>query len=1072
MANETIIKALQRTKDDNGELHPIFPYTSADAVLWDVNKNQTLEDKIVGGVIDGSSTAVYNDIYTATGTGESSGILKLDLPMGYDDVDVTAEIELNSIISRNHTDLTTYNVDGLYTDNVVKRSTVVESSPDGMYVFIASEYANITTINPAPRLYKVGTGVAHNVAITLRSIRKVIRARFSKDSKTLIVLGITTSNTNPIFEFYSLTSTTTGASATFLFSHTASNENVTNIFFDTMTYSGVQYLIRTRMLGTTGTSLESYTFNGSLSKSTVVTCSNTYEISNDFRISPDSKYIAILSSDGGKIATMGLNNNIYSSRTNSPFTSTGVYGGTGSAVGVGTWTKFKFGPDGKRLYGIYMFGLSITVRVCNIANQYGDKVNTSDETVYYIDTDTDVFPVGVNNVCPLPFSSTFGNTAYSAGADFICVGSGGSSPSIRATSLPKVVRILGTSLSTQTSSKTYSNGVVDTTPRLSTSIFTKYEPELSLFNLREIVDVCVSSYNGFGIGIRSTFTQSPVIPMDFRSFKPTLNFTSNPVSMPIDWDTEIYRISTDGNSFVHSNNSGNGLYAAIKSGSSYYHKIINASKMYTFTDTDGTVRTTTDYIYDVTTIANGELIIAYYKNSQPQAFRYNGSSYQPFTTTSSVNIPLPNSGNAKLLQSSVDVSNGVYTWTTAIILTERIVILKYTYNSQKPELSMSIHASAYAPGVLNITDAAISGNGNRICVLVAGSNGAMLYGFSYSQSNISTIFTNSGNFSTANTNARIELNYDGSLLTYTLTGSSLSSARLAWVSSNSFTNITTPSIYVNGRIVAIKYAAKAKRFFVFTSNSGVYIFDDNATSLSLFDRANIPALRADGAVSEDGALLMGIREGGLYDHTALYRINSTKISGTITVSGKLTEDGWKNVYIQSSNTDLNNITTLGYDNNTNRGVVLIGNSSTVWSPLYAHIKKIIISGPGAGRDAYKTNYASSIITNTSSIIHNTRTSESETDETIVKRVQMKSHKIDYTKWIDTRSTIGLWTYRIYNDYINPNSTVNIDINDISSMIVANTAGLTNVATEYIGYVEIYSAQKPVANITANINIFN
>jgi hypothetical protein len=621
----------------------------------------------------------------------------------------------------------------------------------------------------------------------------------------------------------------------------------------------------------------------------------------------------------------------------------------------------------------------------------------------------------------------------------------------------------------------YNNGTVtDTTPRLRPSVFTKYEPELTLFNVREIINVCVSSYTGFCIGVRSSFIETPVIPMDFRTFKPVSCYTSNPVAMPIDFGTQILKLDANGNSIVHSNSVGNMIYAAIKSGNTYFNKIINAHKLYTFIDNNGDEQTIYDNIYDVTSIADGEIIIVYYKNSQPVAFRYNGTSYQPFNITASVAVPeLPGSRASYLLQSSVTNNNGVYSWTSVIAMSERMVILKYIYNSQKPELSMEVYASTIAPGVLNIISASLSGDGSKICVLASGSGGvSMLYGFTYVQNNVSTSFTKT--LDNVSTSARIELNYNGSLLAYTTTGQTLNLARLDWGRNVPYIEIpVTSGIPTGSNILSIKYANKAKRFYVFTSIRGIYIYDDNATNITLFDRANVEYLNNRAAVSEDGSMILSTRQSGIYGHGAIYRINSTRLSGTITVSGKLTADGWKNVYIQSSNPNLNNITSLGYDAEFKNGVVLIGDASTVWSPLYANIKKMIITGPGSNREAYKTNYFASVISGISSdIIHITKSSESETDETLVRRVQMKSHIIDVNGWMDTRSSLGVWTYRIYNDNININSTVNIDINDIGSMMIANTAGMLNVSTEYIGYVDIFSVQKPVANITANINIFN
>ena len=1081
MAKETIIKALQRTKDENGVLHPVFPVTSVDAVYWDIENQQTLEDKLIGGVINNGSV-VYNNIYSKSANNEQTGILKLELPIGKDNVDITAELDVSAMLTREHREVTTFVSDGLYTDNRYKRPTIIEPSPDGEFLFIAAEYTGDNSPAP-PRLYKNGLGAGINIPIDIGNIYRIKRVRFSKTSSTLFVLGTTAAspNTSPIMMVYSVSRINN--TATELFRTTYTNEDPDKIFFDTMMINDSEYFVRSKKNGVVGTgAFLGYTYNASGFTSTdLIGSPITSDVPGEIRISPDSMFMSVLSADASQLIVLRNNNGRFHSKdpNRSTFDYSSSYGGTGSGAWTkGRWSNVNFDSTSRKIYGIYTYRPNTieyrTMRMCQITGDYGEK-SSNDKEIIFTSTES-TFPIGeAYAIRPVPYAPSFNNTNASNGFDCVYIGTGGVSGTYGV--YPPLVRMKGMTISVDTGASTsYGSGadaITDTTPVMRSGSYSIAWPTASARNMTNIVDMCIHNTSGYGLAVVNTFSECPIIPIALTSTNPVPIYTINPTYTSIEWDSGVTAISHDGSAIAHVDVGGYNIYVSIRNSSGIYgNRVINNNVP------NNTIR-------GLTVIKGGEIVVAYNDNAENAftIYRYNGTSYVDITPTSTVTVPQLKSGTIE--SSDVTINNGIYTWTTVIAATSEFgssapvtsfTAVEFRYNGT--EVTVSGKGQLTDQNITKLYGMALSADGNKLAVLgkVAGVS-TYIYGIELSSDSMTTRIREDITSLDAKitNNAHIALNDSGSLLALSISGSLMDVRRLKWSGpelSNKVTkvNVTYPTTNAANNIF---YAPRAKRFFAYTFSNGIYIYEDNELTLTLVDRIDVSYIRSTShtaSVASDGTVLTAYRE--YRDYTSIINVATTKTSGRVVVSGKLTSDGWRNVDVQSSIPNLRANTRLAYDAAKNKAVILIGSTSNVWYPLYLNIDRIIISGVGARRESYKTGYDATIIQSTSSLIHTTVASEYALTDEYIKRTRMKSYNIARSAWSDERASTGFYVYRIYNDNITIDSNVNVEINDLDSMSVANTAGVLGLAVEFMGYVEIYAPTRPTGNIIANVDIFN
>jgi hypothetical protein len=336
MAKEDIIKSIQRVKDEEGNNKVIFPYTSADAVFYDVDSGITVADKIDGGILN-DTTAKYNNVYTSNSL-TGVGSLKLSLPDIPEDHDITMELD---IVGAKLDESKTINAMNIPVDKsgYISSATafINELSPDGNYLFVAFQKSSNSVYGY--KLYRTSGGIVTELTISLRGIVTPIRARFAKSSEYLVVYGTDGTGTTGYMELYKMTT----SGATYIAARTVTS-NVQQVFFDTISYNGSQFVIRNSdsMVGTPPFASLRIDDSG-FAQYNSVSSSRSYVIRGDFRISPNGLKVAILSEDKSYLIVGGRpeSSNLYS------FDSTTLgWGSSANSSRTGTWKNFEFNEDG------------------------------------------------------------------------------------------------------------------------------------------------------------------------------------------------------------------------------------------------------------------------------------------------------------------------------------------------------------------------------------------------------------------------------------------------------------------------------------------------------------------------------------------------------------------------------------------------------------------------------------------------------------------------------------------------------------------------------------------------------
>jgi hypothetical protein len=1066
MAKEDIIKSIQRVDDENGNSKVIFPYTSADAVFYDVENGITVADKIDGGILN-DTTAKYNDVYTNNSL-NGVGSLKLSLPDIPEDHDITMELEL---IGAKLDETKTINVINTPVDKTGYISTgtafINEMSPDGNYLFVAFQKASNNTYGY--KLYRTNGGIVTDLYLNLRSIIIPIRARFAKSSEYLVVYGTDNAGTTGYMELYKMSST----GATYIATNTITT-NVQQVFFDTISYNGSQFVVRNSdsMVGTPP--FASLRINDSgFAQYGSVSSSRSYVIKGDMRISQNGLKVAILSEDKSFIIVGGRpeTSNLYS------FDSTSMGWGSSSNTGrTGTWKNFEFNEDGSRLYGTYVVNGVPTLRVCDTSTVIGgyraDTASVNREITTY-DTSTNdapVFETGMKSFRRVPKAPIYNSTATSF--DAITVGPV-TAPASTNAAIGSVRRMMSSAESSLVSVKRSNDGttVTEQVYGISTANITWYGDNTSLSIPTAFSDILIHPTNGYGYGIVSNAIDVMVVPVYIGSSTPRLEVSSSPVQVPVGNTTNPYAISVDGTAIAYID-PNRVVHVARKVGDVY--RWLSATAL---------VPNRTNYPIAVMPTSNAQHVVVVYVNTIA-VYSYNESSGQYLLRSPST---FPTFSNQALRAWIYPVYSGNDTNpitfkvireenTTTRSITVTDIVCSATPSATNYSIA-SIPTSMYS-----IRGVACDEVGDRLAILgttdsanattainIFRKDGNRYVGVTAIRNIEPVVYTSS---SMMHSLAMYNIDSGSDMIVY-LAGQStdvkLYGIMMTWSGNTVTTSQKTfdDIIDVIGPVTAgLVHAPLNDAIYVATTDGRLLTFKYRKSTVLLNHVFSGVGTATNLMVSSNGVTAI-VGNNNSFNAT-LATMGFISKDSTMTVSASRTVDGWRNVVIRSDNPSLENSSFFAIEDV--RPQFVIGYINTLWNPASITVRSITVHGPSATRYSFRSRFNASIITTYDGLTSITTDTHIETDS-IAQRIYIHGYILRASGWARRPGdTSGHYIYRIESESITVDSTVNVDFSDLTSWMLANSYSILGLTVEHNGYVELFAAKKPTENLIANIDI--
>ena len=1060
MAKEEIIKSLQRTRNDDGDMKVIFPITSADAVYVDFDKKITVADKLSMNDISDDSVTYYN-IYSNASLG-GTGALKITLPDIKDNT-IDVELSVNSGKMSRTADVTKLTVPTIPSSTTPATQVINEMSDNGAFIFISLVRSG-TYIN---KLYRTAQGSVIELPFALKSITVPMRARFSRSGANLIVygtdsLGDTTIEVHRINSLYgSHTSTVYTNPVDF---GNGISANIT--YFDTASYNGEDYLITNNPA--TNTSFACFKIqDATITVDNTLYTRDTYIIENDFRISPNSSKIAILSKDTSVIhcmAHVGLGQ--YRFRTAGDNMNQYAWGSSSNTNGVkvGKWRKISFNEDGTKLYGTYLVGNANTVRICELTNTYGEYTSAVKEIS--LKTNTKPFDIGLTIYRPIP-----NNTIYNSSAPIDIVGVGTFSQSTSIEPVSGIVRFTTSTLPTTTSTVSFSSSsgsVSELGYFLNENNITYSYAEHTLMSSEGFADIRIHPTNGYGYATYINSYDISIVPVYLGQKQPEIRLSTNPSITPIMNDILFADFSYDGNAVAYINSGATPrVRVADKVDGRFIHR--NTSIMYLGT---------TNKVMACKIINNGDFILCMYQTGF-KFFKFVNNAYveQSIIYTGDINF-LSTTGHAYMSPTQIDGDR--VTWASLRVEytgTEvKLNVHKYLYEPTSGLVITNTPVNETTSVHSNVIGASFNYNCDRLAV-ITNDNGIMRLGtFSYSNGTYTRITFNTledGYYSPTvkNNCALVDTSETTSIVLYANTNGIIRPIHVNWATASTVygnstaLGIPTTAMYPCG----IKYAYGPKRLIIGKNTSGeIYAYWYTNSRFELIEMyTDSESYNSSIYVNDMGTILLATDS--YPSRSRLIDLMPINISGHIKMTGRFTGDRWENVIVTSDNPSLESLVAFGVDES-GKTVILIGDADTIWNPLNVDITKITITGPTAKKFSYKIGYGSELISDTSLITNTENSTEIVTETEITKRLTIKSYNIEPSTWSENPIS-GYYVCKIYNSNITQNTTVNININDLTSWTYAHTFGIIGLSIEHDGYVEIFAANKPSTSIFADIDIF-
>lgn len=1064
MPKEEVIKALQRTTDKEGNLVPVFPLTSADAVYYDVDKQITVKDKLDGGAITDKS-ASYNNIYNHYDMDGGIGAIKLNLPQ-IDNNTVDIDLTVSNGVKSNSFNTSRIYIPKLPRTPVVGTAVVREMSTDGTYIFLVIK-RNQTYI---AKLYKTGNSTVTELPFALKTISAPIRARFTKSNNKIIVFGNTSGGTGT-FEVHNINATQ-GSYSSYVISNPLTYNDSTigaSTFFDTVLMNNTDYLV-VNDPNTDATSLKSFIINNtSLVSTTAISTRNTFRIAGDIRISPDSMKLAFLTSSANAMYVMTRNTTSTGVFTAASNTLDIAYGWGGAYYGarVGTWSNISFTSDSSHIYGTYTVGYSTTFRSCDVRGTYGEYLSNNTFKEITMHTENTRFDIGLNVYRPIPKATAYGNTARTF--DFLAVGSMSGSENIGRMIGP-IVRCYTSGTPTQIALSYNSqsqNNIIE-------SALAPMESELQWFDPDEdtplsqwtFSDVLIHPTSGYAYAIFDIIRDVPMCSIYVGYNNPSYVTSANPSQIPIPSQIKFANISYDGNAIASVTGASSSTLGVIARGSTN-NNFVRRVIPYTRSISNAVVGCK---------VTNGGNCVVCITQSGIEVFRWLNAAYVKVTPLGSVPSSFISTDAKVYMSNTVVDSTGKETWT--MLRAEKIVegnvqftVIGFEYNGENCIVSpytitqqVNTHKS--------VIGASFSPDGTRLAIICEDTDGDKIYLFEKSGSayglkqNISTI-TN-GYYKTSPTTpknncALLSMTVSTSLLVYAGSSGGLSSYVIDWASNTAtYRSIDIlPSLFSTG----MGYAYVTNRLLIASANNSIiYTLSFDGNNLSLIEAHEESGVyNSDLFINDDGTVALAPEAYGVY--ARMLHILPTPMSGKIKAIGTYTGDRWLNVSISTNNPDLHDTVKFAIDDG--NPILLIGDTVTVWKPLSINIDKITISGETANRYSHRIGYSSVLIRDLSSITNITGNGVLYDDKLYTQRFKVKGYNIPYSSWV--ADPVGtLYRCRIPHEMITATSTVNISASDIESYRIMEYMGVLPLTVENSGYVEIYATF--ILNLQFNVDI--
>lgn len=1064
MAKEDIIKSIQRVDDENGNSKVVFPLTSADAVLYDIEKGITIADKLDGGVIN-DTVAKYNNVYS-NNTLSGIGSLKLSMPDIAEDHDINMEIDLLGARLDESKNVNAINIPIDASGNITGANVVInEISPDGNSVFVAYQKPSGAY---AHKMYKTNAGIVTEIPLALRSIVKPLRARFTRLSDYLIVYGINGANDTGYMELHKITAT--GATFVDVLSWTS---NITQVFFDTTIYNNEQYLIRNSNAATPP--LESYRIDDDgFSRFNSLSSSRSYLIKGDFRISPNGLKIAILHEDGSFIVCGGRtpSSNLFS------FDST-TYGWGSSSNGgtrVGVWKNFEFNEDGSKLYGTYVVNGVATLRVCDTSSatgSYDPETATTIREVTTYDTSTNdapVFEIGVKSYRYIPRATVYSSTYPTF--DAVAVG-----PVTAPTSYTKAIgpvrRMMSSVASGLTSVRRANDGttVTEQVYGVPSSGILWYSNDTSLGISVGFSDILIHPTNGYGYGIVVDAQDILIIPVYIGSTIPRIEMGSNPIQVPVGNTSINYNISADGTAigYVDKNRV---VHVARKVGEVY--RWLPAEPLtYSRTDYPIAVMPTSNARYVI--VVNLGTIRVYSYNETNGNFVLRSTSAIPTFANQAVNAWV----TPKHEDGSIDPMSFIVVREENTTPTKKITISTITCGTTPTATNHSI--GAISTSIYSVRGVACDETGNTVALLVntnsAGTSNAICV-----LRNSGTIYNVGATVATTDPAIYIPANTIHPIAIYTIDADSsmvvyfggtandvnLHGIEITWGTTPTVTKRTFAEILdaIGPTTTGIVNAPLNRCLYIATSNGKLISF--KYRNLTLLPNHTFNGVGAATNLMVNALGTMAIVANNTSLSATLVSMGYVKKDSVLNVSARRTSTGWTNVVITSDNPTLANNTFLALEGE--RPQLVISALNTVWDPVSMNIRTLSVHGPQATKYSYKVGYDVSLISDLdglTSIATNTHTESN----TIAERIHIHGYVILASSWARRAGdTSGYYISRIEMDDITSNSTVNVDFADLDNWMRANSYGILGLTVEHDGYAELYASKPPRHNLVANVDI--
>jgi len=236
----------------------------------------------------------------------------------------------------------------------------------------------------------------------------------------------------------------------------------------------------------------------------------------------------------------------------------------------------------------------------------------------------------------------------------------------------------------------------------------------------------------------------------------------------------------------------------------------------------------------------------------------------------------------------------------------------------------------------------------------------------------------------------------------------------------------------------------------------------------------------------------------VFNHTTVSGLSDLKFSGTIMANPQLDESGnqiqaalWANTSANYDNTQFIKSVYVGTNEDLS-GYIIIELNSFGLTNASVYIRELsLYRQPDESIDYSNISVEALDLTNTnlenleivnmtpSTTFRNIDVSESLTVDgcRVVTLNRVRGFVLSPGSWneetiIENGATIQHHRYRIYNDTITPDSIVNIDIVDNTSLAISVSANVKSITVEGDGYVDIFAYSKPTGDIIVDINIMN